>query len=575
MTIKLQRGRQFAATDSSVALFDDKGKAGTYLSKASDKLAAQGIAVTVRNGRKAQTLATAADWKAFIDTNCSTKEQTGAAFTKKFGITFSDFVNALDDAAASDDKGLKLDLRPTSAFAKALSLDKVDGDYATKLAKDATLALTGTAAGVTGQAQAAGVPTIGKDILANAISANWERDRTEMENWGDFQTGNGASDLFKANTGPAPYAKLYQPKWDDAKSMEIVNAFALPLHLEVKGTNPDGTTKFQDGYEMFRDTYFDDRNGSLGKAGASVRARVRFDNNPPFNVNRVLVQAKEGRAVTGTDSQVHKFEKRWEGNFTDENAAKGMLVNGKEDNGSTLAVSQKLYKLVSDKGTLPPDGNLRLEEKYTVLQKRRRTHLQLDSVSEVQSRRTGLQTQIDALKTANSPVPQGLTDYAAKLDAQVKFLTDAGAMLQKYGQYMPSGECFIVSADRYNVYDMAARQGTPPTDTDDTAGLIGKGPLHVEAEWDTNSSDPFEKAVAEVDKRLAAATDPAAKTTLTADRASLEGMRATFRKDVAQTVEVVKKQLLAQGLKEDPEKKSKEDRASDLASSAKRPTFWL
>ncbi len=576
MTLKIQRGRQFAAGDASVAVFDDKGKAGSWLQKASDKLVAQNLTITLKSGRKGLTLASAADWKAFMAANCATREQTGAAFTKKFGITFSDFMNAVDDAAASDEKGLSLDLRPTSALAKALSLDKVDGDYATKLAKDATIDLTGVN-GAKSTAQAVGVPTIGADILAVPVGSDWERDRTEMENWADFKTGNGATGKFKENTGPAPYAKLYQPKWDDAKAMELVNTFALPLHLEVKGTNPDGSTKFQDGYEMFRDTYFDDTNGSLNKAGASVRARVRFDNNPPFNVNRVLVQAKEGRAVSGTDSQVHKFEKRWEGNYTDENAAKLQLMTGKETGGSTLAVAQKLYQLAKDKKTLPKDGNLQLEEKYTVLQKRRRTHLQLDTVSDVNSRKAALQTDIDKLKADNKPVPPAMAAYAKKLDDQAKFLTDAGAMLSKYGQYMPSGECFIVSADRYNVYDATARKDKPPTDIDDETGLIGKGPLHLEAEWDTNSSDPFEKALKEIKKRQTATPAPDAATlaTLTADAATIKGYQKTFQADVAKTVEVVKKALIAQGLAEDTAKKSKEERAQSLADSKDRPTFWL
>lgn len=643
MTIKIQRGRQFAVGDAAVQVFDDKGKAGSYLQKAADKLVTQNIAVVVRGpGNKQLTLATAADWKSFLDKNCATQTQTDA-FAKKAGITFSDFLNAVDDAAASDDKGLTLDLRPTSELSLALSLDKVDNDYGKKLAKDATVNLTG-ANGATGTAQAVGVPTIGKEILANPVGANWERDRTEMENWADFKTGDGAAAKFKENTGPAPYAKLYQPKWDDPKAMEIVNSFVLPLHLEVKGTSPDGTTKFQDGYEMFRDTYFDDKNGALDKAGASVRARVRFDNNPkvsgtatagstvtvsmdgaelgtavadaagkwtldkpismdrahtftvvakdaagnnsgwatanpPFAVNRVLVQAKEGRAVTGTDSAVHKFEKRWEGDYTDENAAKEQLINGKETAGGTLAVSQKLYQLATDKKTLGADGNLQLEEKYTVLQKRRRTHLQLDGVGDVTSRKTELKTQMDALTAAGTPVPPAMTAYASKLDEQVKFLTDAGAALQKYGQYMPSGECFIVSADRYTVFDATARKGNPPTDIDDEVGKIGKGPLHIEAEWDTNSSDPFEKAVAEIDKRLAAtpAPDAATKATLDADRASIEGMRKTFRQDVAATVDVIKKQLLspAVGLTEDPAKKSKDERAADLANVKDRPVFWV
>src|SRR3954465_10450689 len=132
MTIKIQRGRQFAVGDAAVTVFDDKGNAGSYLQKASDKLVAQNVTVVVRGpSNKKITLATAADWKAFLDKNCATKEQT-AAFVNSSGITFSDFLNAVDGAAASDDKGLTLDLRPTSELGKSLSLDKIDGDYGKK-----------------------------------------------------------------------------------------------------------------------------------------------------------------------------------------------------------------------------------------------------------------------------------------------------------------------------------------------------------------------------------------------------------------------------------------------------------
>ena len=88
MTLKIQRGRQFAAGDASVAVFDDKGKAGSWLQKASDKLVAQNLTITLKSGRKGLTLASASDWKAFMAANCATREQTGAAFTKKFGITY-------------------------------------------------------------------------------------------------------------------------------------------------------------------------------------------------------------------------------------------------------------------------------------------------------------------------------------------------------------------------------------------------------------------------------------------------------------------------------------------------------
>ena len=576
MTIRIDRGRQFQVGDASVQVFDGAGQAGSFLAKAAEKLAAQKMTVTLESGGQPVKLTTPEEWKAFLAENCATKEQS-AKFTEKFGITFGDFINVIDDAAAADDVDVELDLRPTSELSKQLSLDALDGDYAGKLAKDAKVNLTG-AAGTLIEAIAAGVPTITKDILAGSTGSNWDRDRTEQESWADFKIGNGASKTFKENTGPAPFKALTDPKFDDPAALALVEQFALPLHLEVSPTaNPDGTKKFQDGSEMFRETYYDDRNGSLTKAGASVRARVRFDDDEPFTVNRVLVQAKEGRVVGADRSAVHKFEKRWEGTSVTEESAKSQLVNGKDTSGQPLVVSQKLYKLAADKGTLPADGNLQLEAKYVVLQKRRRTHLQLDSVSQVQTRRTGLQTEIDKLTTAGTPVPDTMTKFASKLDEQIKFLTDSGALLQKYGQYMPSGECFIISADRYSVYDPSARKAdSPPTDIDDEVGRIGRGPLHVEAEWDSASSDGFEKAIAEIDKRLAVTTPaPTNVEEMKADRAAVEAMREVFRRDVSQTVEVLKQRLQGAGLVEEPTKLSKEERASELGRNPNRPVFWL
>lgn len=582
MTITIQRGRQFAAGDSTSPIFDRTGNAGGYLAKAAEKLAGQGISLTLSDGQRDVTLSSLADYTAFIAANCGTK-QAAAAFASKFGITFSDFANVVDDAAASDDTNLTLDLRPTGEVAKKLSLDSVDGDYAVGLAKGEPLNLSGGNTLAPATARAAGVPSIGRDILSTTISSSWQRDRTEMENWADFDYSRRNAEVFRELTGPAPYAKLTNPKWDDEEAMALVNEFEMPLHAEVSRTNPDGTIRYQDGSEMFRDTYFEDRNGALGKAGASVRARVRFDDDPPFAVNRVLVQAKEGRDVTGTDSAVRKFEKRWEGmgGAPTEDQLKEMLVTGKDRQSTStgtaapLEVAQKLYQLAQDKGTLAPDGLMQLEEKYTVLQKRRRTHLQLASVGEVQRRRAALQTEMTALTNTGSPIPPALSAYAAKLDTQIKVLTDAQTLLSKYGEWMPSGECFIVSADRYNVYDPTARKGKVPTDIGDDVGRIGRGPLHLEAEWDSASSDPFEQAIGEIDKRSAATTDAAAKAALEADKSSVEDLRRIFRRDVAKTVELVKRKLLAAGVREDPEKKSKEERAADLASSPTRPQFWF
>jgi len=198
----------------------------------------------------------------------------------------------------------------------------------------------------------------------------------------------------------------------------------------------------------------------------------------------------------------------------------------------------------------------------------------LDSVSDVKARQTEVQKEIET-QSANGGTPDPkLTAYGAKLDAQVKFLEDAGNTLKKYGQYMPSGECFIISFDRYQVYDSQARGANMPNDLDDEAGLIGKGPLHVEAEWDTAASEPFAKAIAEIDKRLGATPAPANVDELKADRQAIEDMRATFRKDVQTTVETIKERLVGAGLEEEPTKLSKEERATELAANPDRPVFW-
>lgn len=571
MTIKIQRGRQFLVGEAGAALFTPSGRSGGFLEKASAKLVERQHIVQLRapNGRTL-TLKTQADWNDFLGKHAANKEQV-KDFPRKFGITFSDFVNVLDDVAAGDEQGLTLDLRPSSELAKALSLDKVDGDYALKLAKGATVKLSGTG-GVT-TAIAVGTPAIGPDILATPIGTDWERDRTEQEAWADFKVKDGANAIFRRTNASSVFEKLTDPKWDDPEAMALVERFTMPMHLELT-TRPDGTRAPQDRDEMFRETYFDDPSGALSKAGASVRARVRFDDNEPYTVRRVLIQAKEGRAVDGDSSAVHKFEKRFEGGYAaDEAKAQELLRTGKDTDGtSPLKVAQMLYKLAKDRGTLPPDQNLRLEPKSIILQKRRRSHLQFESLSDVQGKRARLQQEIDAFKSRNEAVPPALQRYADKLDAQVKFLTEASELLRKYGQYMPSNtDGFILSADRYSVYDPSMR-ASPPNDIDDEVGRVGRG-LHIEAEWDTASSDPFERCGKEIEKRLAAS--PANADELKADLAKLDGIRKAILKDVAEAVLLMKEKMIAAGLEPDDRRLSKEERASEFMNDARRAVNWL
>ena len=573
MTVKIQRGRQFLAGDVTAQLFDDKGKAGTYLNKASEKLVASTNTLLLKKGTATVKLSTADEWKSFIKDNASNATQT-KDFARKFGITFQDFCNVVDDLAASDDKGLSVNLSPSSNVSKALGLDKVDGNYANKLTPESVIKLTGVG-GVKSDAKLVPTPTIGPDILTKPIDMGWDRNRVEQEAWADFKMVDGANKIFKSTGASTVFDKLTEPKWDDPAAMELVEKFTMPLHLEMT-TKPDGTRSSQDRDEMFRETYFDDASGALSKAGASVRARVRFDDKPPFAATRVLIQGKEGRAVDSAgNSAVHKFEKRFEGTYTaDEAKATELLRSGKDTDGSQLEVAAILYKTAQDKHTLPVDKNLRLEPQSLVLQKRRRSHIQFENVGEVTGKRTALKTQMDALKAASKPIPPAMQKYDDKLAQQEKFLTDAGALLSKYGQYMPSNtDGFIISADRYSVYDPAARSTTPPTDVDDEAGRVGRG-LHVEAEWDTASSDPFEKARKSITEKLAATPAAANKPELEADLAKLNDMSKAILKDVATSVELMNQKMQAAGLQADPRHKSKEERAAEFMERPDRAVIW-
>ncbi|MCK6544763.1 hypothetical protein L6R52_02765 [Myxococcota bacterium] len=586
MPISIQRGRQFLGDAAGpLPLFEADGRLGGYLPAAAKKLADQEIAVRLvdAGANTEHVLRTADDWARFFEAHAPNHAAT-KGWNDKFGISFRGFVNVLDDVAMSDDRGILVDLEQASPLAVGLSLASDKDSYALKLPKGAAIDLTGP---VASKANHVGAAAIGPDILAKPIKADWQRDRTEQESWADFKTGNGAQRIFRDNTGPAPFVKLHEPKWNDAEAMAVATQFHMPIHLEIDAdvrVEPGKLPEFQDRSEMFREIYLKDPDGVMDALKASVRVRIRFDKKKPdpndpnaaeeFEVRRVLVQAKEGREVdrqTGR-SAVRKFEKRWDGaNAKTEEAAMQALVTG-YDNGEILNVSAKLYQLAKDEGVLPEDGMLRLQPNVLVLQKRRRTHLQLDSLATVTARRDAVKKEHDALVAANQPVDPALKTWLDKLDQQVASMTAMGATLKKYNQWMPSGECMIVSADRYNVYDPAAR-AKMPFDLDDTQGRIGSG-LHIEAEWDTQSSDPFEKAQAEITKRLAA--NPANKAELEADLAAIEGYREVFRQDVAKTVEVMKQRLLDAGMKLDPDKKSKEERASQfLANRAERPFYWL
>jgi hypothetical protein len=138
---------------------------------------------------------------------------------------------------------------------------------------------------------------------------------------------------------------------------------------------------------------------------------------------------------------------------------------------------------------------------------------------------------------------------------------------------MPSNfDAFIISADRYSVYDPSART-TPPNDIGDEVGRVGRG-LHLEAEWDTAASDPFEKAMKSINEKLAASPAPADKAQLEADLKRLKEMSAKILADVEQVVQLMKERMIAAGLEPDDRHASKEERAAEFMRRPDRPVIW-
>ncbi|MFT3713579.1 MAG: hypothetical protein QM817_38470 [Archangium sp.] len=566
MTMKLQRGRQFLAGDVAVQLFDEHGVGGSYLERVAEKCVAARNVLVLREGPRPRVISSHEHWRNLLDAYASTAERA-RRFVDVFGISFDDFCSVVDDVAASDEEGMTINLAPDGALAKALRLDSAQNDYLVGLLEGAQLRVSGT-----GAMGVMATPSLGPDLLDAASKTDWERDRTEQETWADFVVSDVTSRLFARTNAAAAFEKLYQPRWQDAVAMALVERFTVPMHLEVVETRPDGTVRFQDRDEMFRETYFDDAACTLERASASVRVRVRFDDRAPFAVRRVLIQGKEGRLLSAASSAVHKFEKRFEGTTVNEARAQTLLCTGKDDDGQPLKVAALLYRLAKERGTLPADGRIRLEPQFIVLQKRRRSHLQFDSVEAVRARRKALEVERAAFLGAGRPWPAALEKFAQRLTRQESFLVDAAALLRKYGEQLASDtDGFILSADRYAIYDPDAR-ATPPNELDDVVGQVGRG-LHLEAEWDAASSDPFEKARQTIATRTAAAPTPAARAELVADAAKLNDIVRTYLADVATAVSVMREAMLAAGLALDDRHLSKEDRAWE-AMAAARPIYW-
>jgi hypothetical protein len=589
-TISFGRQRQMATTNAAGALdpvFEANGARGPWWNKVIDKLVDSGHEVRLvdTSGRETR-LATRAAWASFLDKHVSSKKQADA-LPQAFGISFKNLASTLDNVAGGNATNVLVDLDPRGALAAALSFDTKQDLFATKLKTNATFELPGTHGAGSAIAVSLGVPGLGPDLL-DSKGPSWERDRIEGESWRDYKFSPASDRLFRANTGPMPFLGLTEPKWNDTAAMGTAALFASPLHLELRSDNPPVP---QDNTEKFRENYYGFLQNGPQKAGISLRVRLRFDeDNGVETERRLLAQGKSDREIgNGTDrSAVHKWESRWSPGEMTEAQGNLALMSGKEPSGRTTVAAQKTYELLTSRGFIQPTETVHIEPQHILLQHRRRTHLQLDNVRAVVARRAAVLAERKALTDAGQPVDPRLDGWVKKLDAQIKYLQDTAAVLAKHGEWMPSGECMIVSADRWAAYDFFART-TRPNQVGDEQGRVGRG-LHIEAEVDTNCSESYEKAgvkideaIAAIDQQLAIKPPPAnapeleaQRRALVADRAVLDAAWEVMLTDLDQVVTLLDQRLVGAGLESDPTRESKDDRAKKMMreSSDARPYFW-
>jgi hypothetical protein len=577
--ITWSRIRQFPTVDATGArdpLFEASGARGPWLEKAADRLVAGGNVVRLGG----LELTSRDDWRSFLQTHLGTRAQADA-FAARFGVRFGDFARTLDNVAGSNATGSLIDLTPGSALSARLSLNATADRFALDLPAGATVELPGVKGSPGSVSTAQGVPALGPELL-NLPGPRLTRARSEGEAWGDFVNSPGAVRIFRDNTGPGPFVKLTDPKWDDDEAINLTRAFILPLHLEMSGTPPEP----QDNREMFRETYYRFLEPAANAAGISFRGRVRFDNrNGVEDVRRMLAQGKLDREINATRSDVYKFESRFEGNRLTETQLNAAIVTGKEPNGRTLAASQELYEILNERGLLPADRRIHLEALFILLQQRRRTHLQLDAPETLEDRRAVIQAEVARNATGGLPVDARATARIAQLDGQISLLNEMRDLLNKYDQWLISGETFISSDDLYQVYALESRD-TRPGRLNDGVGLVDSG-IHTEAEWDAASSDQFQRADIRITARQAELREalkgnpPNAPDLeleleiITTDAARLKELAEHFRADLDLVVKLKVDRLVDAGLELDPVKKSKDARAQEMLERSVRPTYWI
>ena len=543
------RSRDTVGNNNTSAIFRRNQSLGNFLNNCARSLANDNNVVLLSDTAGTEIrLASRNDWNDFIDRffRSTRRRETDRARSENLavnlGISFTNFIRFVDDICTNNVRREQYDATRGSALAELLNLYDAGDSYISGAVNGSNTPVNQSRGADTMTVQ--GQVLIGADIMAGGQQPIEGRDRQEVEAQFDFEASRRTSRRFRDNAGNEIWHGLALGRrdlrgrfWDDQNRLDLITAYNMPLHLEIDANDPTG---FQLNTSTFLEVYLDTEQRTLADNNLSLRCRVRPDQG-----NRALLQMKEelqpdpntGRPVR------EKWERRnWGGRRPDLDGLIRIAESGRY-RGDVLASMQKLYQKLVDKNALAANAELRLRPDHVIFQRRTRTHLQLDSIDNVNDRLRRLRR-----RAANrNPTPANLQVFIDKVESQIRIMEAAeDAMRRVIGRGLPANfDAVIISFDRWSAFEPSAY--TPddwPSRLGDS-GRRGRG-LRAETELDAFTSEPFENAIERINERLQG--NPRNRRQLEADLEAITTMQTALFADVATTARLMAERMENAGL---------------------------
>jgi hypothetical protein len=578
--IKANRKRDAIDKNAPTAIFEQDQSLGGFLDLCVKNILGRKNVVNFTNKKGIKiSITNRRDWNKFINDyfRSSNQNETDRSHAENLintlGIKFTNFIFLIDDISVCKKDNQEIDATRDSTLAIIYNLYDSIESFTSDIPQGKIIEDNMAKEGITVQ-----VPD---RIDANIIEASKQdnnfkeiekpdRDRQEIETQIDFivytnganRILHGANRKFKKNTGNDIWRgldlrNLTGDFWNDKKRMRLIEYYNMPLHLQI---DPNDSTGYQMNTSKFHEVYLDTPERILATNKFSLRVRLREVGHGRI---RSLLQMKEELPFNPDVGQSirQKWEQRWvvppppSLDQLVEIAQKGKRIyydrrkygNIEEVQPLILALYQKL----SSKGVLP-NNRLLLQPDHLILQKRTRTHLQLDSLETMLKRLKSLQNIACDFKN----VPSGLTRFIDKVRKQYKIMEDASDAMERlkkrsnYKDYgIPSNvDAILISYDRWSAFEPSIYGSRIWPNSLRDKGLRGRG-LRVETELDATTSVPFENAIEQINDELNGENSHKRRQELKTDRKAIIRMQRALFKDVKKTAQLMAKRMEKAGLK--------------------------